>query len=59
MNTIKLNLRIVSVEEIKAAGGTKEWAKKNNYHNTGKELMGKIKLTKKQWDATTKALIND
>lgn len=52
-------MKTVTVEEILAAGGTKAWAKKNNYHNTGSQLAGKIKLTPKQWQKTTELLIKD
>ncbi len=52
-------MKTVTAEEILAEGGTHAWAKKNNYHNTGKNLIGRIKLTKKLHEITTKALLAD
>jgi hypothetical protein len=52
-------LKIVSPQEILDAGGLDAWGKKNNYHNTGKSLIGKIKLTAKLEKLTTQALLDD
>jgi hypothetical protein len=52
-------MKTVSAEEILEAGGFDAWAKKNNYRNTGKNLIGKIKLTPALDKLTTKALLDD
>jgi hypothetical protein len=52
-------LKIINPNEILEAGGFDAWAKKNNYRNTGKSLIGKIKLTPKLEKITAKALLDD
>lgn len=53
-------MKTVTVEEILAAGGTKAWAKKNDYHYTGfNKPIKMVKLTPKQWQKTTELLLQD